>query len=575
MYFQSFKKYIPIAVIGVIMTASVVVLEMNQIDFMGKIINEGVNGRKFSVVLNYSLIMALWALLAACLGIGGVYCASRASNGFAIELRQRLYKKIQTFSIKNVSKYQTASLITRLTNDINFLQTTIMMCLRMLVRAPMMLVTSVIFIYSTSHEIALVMAVPIFVLGVSLAIIIYNGGPRFIVLQTKLDQLNRSIQEALINIRVIKSFVREDFEKDRFNGSNTDYMNTNIWAQNLMIMINPLMMLVLNITTIIVLYLCSFFVLEEQVMEIGSIVVILNYIRFTLFSLMMISQMLAMISRSRASVSRISEIFKTEEPIQSAAETLSIEHVKGEITFDHVSFQYFDDQIRKTLSDINLTIKPGERFGIIGSTGSGKTTLVNLIGRLIEPTEGEIRFDNVNIQHLDLHELRGMLGFVPQKNVLFSGTIRDNLKLGNKQASAELLDQTTTISSIYPFIQELPDGYDYILSQGGSNLSGGQKQRLCIARALTNEPAVLILDDSTSALDAQTEQSIKDALLKNRPEMTLISIAQKISSVADCDRICVIDDGHVVGLGNHQQLLEENTVYQEIFQSQIQKGAIE
>ncbi len=574
MYYKSFKRFIPIAVLGVLMVASVVVLELNQIDYMGKIINEGVSKQDLNVVLKYGIIMTVWAILAGILGVFGTVCASVASNGFAIQLRERLYHKIQSFSIKNVSRFSSASLITRLTNDINYLQQTIMMCLRMLVRAPMMLISSMFFIYLTSKEIASIMIVPILVLGTALVFIISKGGPRFVAVQTKLDQLNRSIQEALINIRVIKSFVREDFEEDRFSLRNDDNMQTNIWAQNLMMLINPLMMLVLNITTVAMLYVCSFFVLEKNMLEIGSIVVILNYIRFTLFSLMMISQVLTMVSRSRASVTRISAVFSTPEVIESPAVPVVPETVKGQVIFDHVTFEYYDDQIRKTLTDINLVIEPGERFGIIGSTGCGKTTLVNLLARLIEPSSGQVLFDGVNVNAFDLHTLRSFLGFVPQKNVLFTGSIRDNLKLGNQSASDAVLDEAAKTAAIYDFIHSSPEGYDGHLNQGGLNLSGGQRQRMCIARALVVSPKVLVLDDSTSALDAETEKGIKDALSLNHGEMTLISIAQKISSVADCDRICVMDDGKIVGLGTHEDLLASNPIYQEIYQSQMSRGAI-
>lgn len=572
MYFKAFKKYIPIALLGVILTATVVVMELNQIDYMGRIIDEGVATSNMQVVLDLGWIMVVWALLGVAFGVGGVICASIASNGFAEQLRAFLYKKVQSFSIKNISKFQSSSLITRLTNDVNYVQTTVMMGLRLLIRAPMMLVTSVVYIVLISKEVAFAILPPLVLLAVGLTWIISQGSPRFVVLQRRLDGLNRRVLEALINIRVIKSFVREDFEDERFKESNEAYFSANLWAQRLMIMINPLMMLMMNISTLIVLYLCSFLILKTQVMKVGSILVILNYVRFTLFSLMMISQVLMMITRSRASITRINEVFAAQESIENPTEVVVIEDVQGSLQFDHVSLKYHEDQIRKTLTDIDLTIHPQERFGIIGSTGSGKSSFVNMIGRLIDPSEGSIRFDGVDIRMLDLHTLRSYLGFVPQKNVLFSGTVRDNLKLGDEAASDEVMIQAAKTASIHDFILSMPQGYDSMLTQGGSNLSGGQKQRMCIARALVMNPKILILDDSTSALDADTESRIKEALVVDYPQTTVISIAQKISSVATCDRIMVMDKGMIVGLATHDELLRDNQVYQEIYQSQMSQA---
>lgn len=573
-YYKSFKRFIPIALVGVIFVASVVVLELEQITYMGRIINEGIVPGRFDVVLQLALIMGALALVALCCGIVGVSCASISSNGFAVSLREKVYAKIQTFSTKNVTRFQGASLITRLTNDINFIQNTVMMCLRMLVRAPMMLVTSSIFIIRMSKEISLLMIVPMIILAISLVIIILKGAPRFIVLQESLDRLNRRIQEALINIRVIKSFVRERDEDMKFETSNDEYMQKSVHAQSLMMLINPLMMFVLNITTVVMLYVCSLFVVKLNLLEVGNIVVILTYVRFTLFSLMMISQILTMVSRSKASIARVSAVLNAHEPITSQADALMVESLRGDIVFNHVSFKYYEDQMRNTLTDLNFTIKQGEHFGIIGSTGSGKSTLVQLLGRLIEPSDGEINIDGKNILALDLHQLRSHVGFVPQKNVLFSGTIAQNLCLGHPDAHPDTIKKAAATANIAQFIEQLPEQYETVLTQGGTNLSGGQKQRMCIARALMVDPDILILDDSTSALDGDTEARINRDLHHDYEGLTIISIAQKISSVAKCDRILVLDDGQMVGLDTHAQLLENNAIYQEIYQSQMQKGGL-
>jgi ABC-type multidrug transport system, ATPase and permease components len=569
MYYKLMKKHLPMALLSIILASVFVVVEMYQISLMGKIIDEGVATGNTTIILQYGGLMALGVVVGLALSISGVACAVKASNGFAIALRDYLYSKIQTFSIKNITKFQTASLITRLTSDINFLQQTIMMSLRMGVRAPVLLLTSMSFIFNINSQIGLIVLVGVIILAIGLTLLITKGYKRFMKLQRRLDDVNRKVQESLINIRVIKSFVRETYEVERFDEANENLTKASLSAQHLMAMMSPMQMIVLNMMVVVLLYISSIFVASTQIMQIGDIVIILNYIRFTLFSLMMLSMILSMVSRSKASVDRISEVMKTLEPISNVENPVEVAKIAGEIIFDNVSFKYFPDQARKTLEDINIKIPPGEHLGVIGSTGAGKSTLINLIGRLIEPTEGKILIDGYDIMELDIHKMRSTFGFVPQKNVLFSGTIHENLCLGNKDASEALLIEATKTANIYDFIMSQPDKFAGILQQGGSNLSGGQRQRMCIARALVMQPKVLILDDSTSALDADTETQIKDALAQKFADMTVISIAQKISSVADCDRIVVIDDGKIVGIGNHQTLLADNQIYQEIYESQM------
>ena len=573
MYFTCFKKYIPIALLGVFFMAFVAFLELNQIDYMGRIIDDGIANNDMSIILSNGFIMIVYAIVAAVLGIGASVCAAYSSNGFAQNLRELLYAKVQTFSVKNVSRFKTASLVTRLTSDINYLQITIMQTLRLGIRAPMLLITSLWLIYKVNSTVAIYVLIPIAILAFCLIVILIKGYPVFEIVQTQLDQLNQRVQEGLMNIRVIKSFIREGFEDERFAYGNEQFKDINIKAQSLMMLINPAMMLCLNIATIILLYICSRFVLVDMTLEIGKVVVILNYVRFTLFSLNMLSMILAMMSRAKASSERINEIIHAQEEIENISDCIEIEKVTGKISFENVSFKYYDEQARLTLDRLNFTIEQGEHFGIIGSTGSGKSTLINLIGRLIDPIEGIVKLDDMDIKMIDLHCLRGSLGFVPQKNVLFSGTIRENLKLGNELATDEQIKEATRIANIDEFIESLPDGYDSIVAQGGTNFSGGQKQRLCLARALITNPKILIMDDSTSALDADTENRIKEAIEKDLPQMTVISIAQKVSSVAGCSRIMVINDGKISAIDTHDNLLVSNDIYQEIFQSQLQKGA--
>ena len=572
MYYKCFKKYIPVALLGVIFMGLVAYLELNQIDYMGKIIDEGIANSDLNVVFQNGIIMVVYALVAAVSGIGASICASYSSAGFAQKLREELYGKIQTFSVKTISKFNTASLVTRLTNDINFLQLTIMQTLRMGIRAPMLLVTSLWLIYQISSTVSVYVLIPMTLLVIILGYILARGYPLFSRVQNYLDKLNQRVQEGLINIRVIKSFVKEEQEDSKFDVANEEFKGMSVKALSLIMLINPAMMLCMNLATIILLYICSRYVLVDNTLAIGNVVVILNYVRFTLFSLNMLSMILAMMARAKASVERINEVINTKESIQNNESHQEIENAKGKITFANVSFKYYDEQTRLTLDNLDFTINPGEHFGIIGSTGSGKTTLVNMIGRLIDPTLGKVLFDDIDVKTMDIHELRGYLGFVPQKNVLFSGTIIDNLRLGNKDASDEDIKKACKIANIDTFIESLPEGYLSKVAQGGTNFSGGQKQRLCLARALVMNPKILIMDDSTSALDADTEGRIKEAIENDLPEMTVISIAQKVSSVNICDRILVINDGKVSAIDNHDSLLSTNSIYQEIYQSQLQKG---
>ena len=573
MYYNSVKKYIPIALLGIFCMGLVAFLELNQIDYMGKIIDEGIAKNDLDVVFSNGIIMVVYALVAAIAGVVSSICASYASNGFGQKLREALYEKIQTFSVKNVSKFTTASLVTRLTNDINFLQTTMMQVLRLGIRAPMLLVTSLWLIYRASPTVSQFVFIPMSILVIILCFVLVKGYPLFGKVQEHLDKLNQRVQEGLINIRVIKSFVKEDYEDNRFDKANSELKGISIKALAIVMLINPAMMMCMNIATIILLYVCSRFVLIDSTLAIGNVVVILNYVRFTLFSLNMLSMIVMMMSRAKASVVRLNEVIATEESIQNSDAYETIAEAKGKISFENVSFQYYEEQTRLTLDNLDFDIQPGERFGIIGSTGSGKTTMINLIGRLIDPSEGKVLFDGINVKEMEIRNLRSHIGFVPQKNVLFSGTIRENLMLGNEKATLEEIEEAAKIANIDTFIMTLPDAYESRVAQGGTNFSGGQKQRLCLARALVINPKVLIMDDSTSALDADTEKRIMDALENDLPEMTVISIAQKVSSVASCDRIMVINDGKISAIDTHDNLLAHNTIYQEIYQSQLQKGA--
>ncbi len=566
--FNYFKPDFWFALLGVSFVAGSALLELYQIRIMGGIIDVGIQNADMPLILNMGFKMIMLALLGVLISVLGLIIPATVTTRFAHRLRKDLFKKIQDFSVKNVNNFQTASLVTRLTNDVDFIQRTTLMSLRMLVRAPVLLFSTVYLTYSTNKFLSRIPLIAVILLSFVMVYIVTNGFPRFIKLQEKLDGLNRKIQESLINVRVIKSFVREDMEEERFSEDNKGFYDASMRAHGLMLLIDPALMSAINFATIFIMYFASFLIIDSKVIAIGDLLVFVNYLRFTMFSMMMITHVFMMMTRSKASLQRINEVF--DEPIDIESESNEVIEGEGKIEFKDVSFKYFDEEdVKYTLKNINFEVTPGERLGIIGSTGSGKTTLINLLGRLMDVSEGEILVDGINVKDFDLKDLRSRFGFVPQKNILFKGTIASNLRLGNDNASDALLDLATTTASIHDYIQTQDEGYDAEVQQGGLNFSGGQRQRLCIARALAVEPQVLILDDSTSALDAETEKNVMEGLNKHFKEMTIISIAQKISSVAMMDRILVLNEGEIVGLGTHDTLLENCSVYQEIYESQI------
>ena len=572
--YKYLKKEFWVAMMGIAFVAIVALMELYQIQLMAKIIDVGIAQQDFEIIKTVGSQMVVLAVVGAVVAMMGLYFPSEVSNNFALRLRADVFAKIQTFSLKNMSSFNTSSLVTRLTNDINFLQRMVMMMLRMAVRAPVFLVATVVLTYLISPILAAILFASVLTLSIVLGLVIRQGFPRFIKLQKKVDQMNQTVQESLINIRVIKSFVREPFEDEAFVDENHELYEASVKANILMVYMSPALLAAINIATVLVVYVASILIVDLRVLHIGELVVVISYLRFTMFSMMMLSHVLMMLSRSKASFERVAAVLNTEADIQNSLDALTVEDAKGRLEFNDVSFSYFDE-MESILNNINFTVEPGEHIGIIGSTGSGKTTLVNLLVRLIDVTKGSITYDGVDIRNLDLEFLRSQFGFVPQKNVLFTGTIEDNLKLGNENASKELLERATKASAINGFIHEQKEGYGAPIQQGGTNLSGGQRQRMCIARALITEPKILVLDDSTSALDAATEKKVKESLAETYSDITIISIAQKISSVADSDKIIVMDQGNIVGLGTHDELLETSYVYKEIYDSQMRKGELE
>ena len=560
-------------IIGMISTILVIIIELTQTQMMATIINDGINASDMSVVWNTGLIMLGLALLGMTFGIASTTLASLVSNKFAARMRDKVYEKVQRFSLKKTTKYTTGTLVTRLSTDVDFLQRTVMFGLRLLVRSPIMLVSAVLIIWQSDYRLAYIVLLFVIFLMFGIGIIIRLGFKRFKVLQTKVDKLNQHVQESLINIRVIKSFVREKFENNRFKETNDDLRDYSIFSFKLMNWIDPIMMFALNFCTVIIMWVSSQIIVTEQTIQVGDLLVFMNYLRFTLFSMMMLTMMFNMFSRAKASIDRINEVLDEEIDIQSPrVNPIRLDSIEGKIEFENVDFKYFEDNEQYILENINFSVLPGQQLGIIGSTGSGKSTLVYLLARLIDPLKGMIKVDGVNIKEMDLDKLRSSIGFVLQKNVLFSGTIAHNLRWGDQNATQETLEWAAEISNIKEFIEGQEDGYDYKIQQGGSNLSGGQRQRMCLARALVIKPKILVLDDSTSALDSQTEKQINEAFREKLQGTTIVNIAQKISSIAHCDQILVLDEGRLVGKGTHNQLLDSCKVYQEIYASQLKKG---
>ncbi len=516
-------------------------------------------------------LMVLTALLMIVGGVGGAYFGAKAAINFATDLRLDLYKKVQDFSFSNIDKFSTGSLVTRLTNDVTQLQNFINMLLRMCLRAPGMLIGALIMAITLQPKLATVLLVTVPLMLVGVLLVVTRAFPRFAKMQDKVDALNSNVQENITNIRVVKSFVREDYQEKRFKEANSNLKNAGMSAQKVMILMSPIVTLSMNITTIAVLWFGGNLVIGNT-MEIGDLSAFLTYVTQILTSLTMLTMVLMFSSRALASAKRIKEVLKEVPDISDSELTDNNKSItKGEIEFKNVSFRYFKNSPDLVLNGINLKIEAGSTVGIIGSTGCGKTTLVSMIPRLYETDEGEILIDGVNVKEYSLEHLREKIGMVLQKNLLFSGSILDNLRWGDPNADMEEIRKAAEYAQANKFIDGFQEGYDKKIDQGGVNVSGGQQQRLCIARALLKKPTILILDDSTSAVDTATEAQIRRAFREELTDSTKIIIAQRISSVKDADTIIVMDDGAITGIGTHDELIANNEEYREIFYSQQEK----
>lgn len=570
-YWKYVKPYLPAFIIGPLMMIVEVIGEVVLPKLMANIINVGVTNGSAGYITGTGALMVLVALLMMAGGVGGAYFGAKAAVSFAADLRKDAFDKVQTFSFANLDQFSTGSLVTRLTNDITQVQNLINMALRMMLRAPGMLIGALIMAFVMNAELAVIVLIVIPILVGAIAVLIKIAFPKFKIMQKKLDALNSNIQEMLTNVRVIKSFVRGDYEEKKFAASNEDLKQTSLGAFKTIIIVMPLMMLMMNATTLAVVWFGGRQIIVGN-MQVGDLTAFTTYIVQILMSLMMLAMVILQSSRALASLSRIREILDTEVDLND-------EHCKepdkivssGRVEFRDVCFRYYKENKEAVLSHISFAVKSGQTLGIIGSTGSGKTTLVQMIPRLYDVDEGEVLVDGVNVKDYTLENLREGVGMVLQKNVLFSGSILENLMWGDENASMEEVRKAAQAAQADGFVSSFTGGYEMDLGQGGVNVSGGQKQRLCIARALLKKPKILILDDSTSAVDTATEAKIRESFAGELKNTTKIIIAQRISSVQEADEIMVLDDGKIVGFGKHEDLLASCEAYQEIYYSQMDK----
>ncbi len=532
---------------------------------------EGV-GNDIGYIALISGAMVLLALIMMAGGVGGAYFGAKASVNFAADLRSDIYKKVQKFSFANIDKFSTGSLVTRLTNDVTQLQNFVNMLVRMCLRAPIMLIGALIMAISLDVKLSSALAVSVPLILIVQAVIIKIGFSRFAKVQQKIDVLNSTVQENVTNVRVVKSFVREDFEKEKFHKANTDLKRAGIGAMGVMIFMHPLMMIIMNVTIMAVIVIGSRLILGGSGLDSATLATFITYINQILMSLMFVTMIFMNSSRALASAKRICQVLDeeldiTDENAQHKDKTVE----KGEIEFRNVSFRYYKTSEEEVLRNINLKIPAGKTVGIVGSTGCGKTTLVSMIPRLYDADEGQVLVDGTDVKDYSLYNLREGVGMVLQKNVLFTGTIKENLKWGNSDATDQEIEKAAESAQADKFIKNFTGRYEYDLGQGGSNVSGGQKQRLCIARTLLKNPKIIILDDSTSAVDTATEAMIRKAFREDIKDSTKIIIAQRIGSVIDADMIIVMDEGEITGIGTHEALLKQNKEYQEIYYSQMEK----
>ena len=561
------KKYWWAALLSPLTVIIEVLLEVRIPMLMSQIVDTGITNQDLQYVVNMGVQMVAFALCSLAAGALSAWFASIAGMGLGAGLRQGMFDRVQDFAFSNVDRFSTASLVTRLTTDVNRVQMTFMMLIRVCVRAPVMLVSATVLAWQLNGELVTVFLIAIPVLGGMLALIATRAFPRFQVMLEKFDGLNARVQETLMAIRVVKAFVRSKFEKEKFEVTNDDLKRASIMAEKILVWNGPLMTLAMYACIVAIVWFGGKLIAFGS-METGQLMSFISYVTQILMSLMMITNTFVMIVMSKASANRICEVLQEMPDISDAQADPALAVPDGSIEMRHVFFRYNQEAEKPVLSDISLSIRSGETIGVIGGTGSAKSTLVQMIPRLYEAEEGEVLVGGHNVKDYTLDHLRGADAMVLQKNVLFSGTIRENLLWGNPEATDEELIEACKAAQAHEFVMAFPDGYETNLGQGGVNVSGGQKQRLCIARALLKNPKILILDDSTSAVDTATDSKIREALRAHRSDTTTIIIAQRVTSVCEADRIIVLDDGKINDIGTHSELLARNQIYQEVYYSQ-------
>lgn len=567
-YIGEFRRDTVLAPASVILE---VILEVLLPVLMASVIDRGVEAGDMNYVVKMGVVMLFVAMLSLLAGtLSGVF-AARASMGFGRNLRKAMYDNIQDFAFQNIDHFSTAGLVTRMTTDVTNVQNAFQMIIRMFVRAPIMMVSALFMCVSISPRLSLIFLAALVFLGCVLAFIISRAFPIFDEMFKGYDRLNASVQENLTGIRVVKAYVREDYEKEKFRGATGNLKDLSVHAERLVVMNQPVMQFTVYTCIMLVSWFGAKLIVVDGTMTTGQLMSLFTYTMQILMSLMMISMIFVMTTMARSSAERIVEVLDEKSTLQDPKHSV-FQVEDGSIRFDHVNFSYSDDKEKCVLRDIDITIHAGETIGIIGGTGSSKSTLVQLIPRLYDVLDGSVIVGGHNVKEYRIETLRNAVSMVLQKNVLFSGTILENLRWGDKEATEEQCRHACELAQAHEFIEKMPDGYQTYIEQGGTNVSGGQKQRLCIARALLKKPKILILDDSTSAVDTKTDSLIRKAFAEEIPDTTKLIIAQRISSVQDADRILVLDQGAVVGFGSHEELLKDNDIYRDIYELQ-QKGA--
>jgi ATP-binding cassette subfamily B multidrug efflux pump len=567
-FLTPYKKEVAIATV---LLASVVFADLNIPRLIQVIIDKGIAEKNMDIVLQTSLLMIGASILSAVLSIANTFYSVRASRSFEADLREAVFKKIQTFSFGNLDDLNTGQLLTRLTSDLNQITMVVTMGLRMFIRAPLMFLGSFGIMFVINPNLATVILTLLPVTFTLVVFFIQIVRPLFTQVQERLDRLNQVLQENLSGIRVVKAFVRRDYENARFDKANTELYDTSLKMTQYMSIFFPIVMALMNLGTVAIIYYGGLQVFVGTT-SVGQIMAFTNYLFSTMFPVLMLSMMAGQVSAASASASRIMEVLDSEPEVQDSSEPIRLDEIQGRVVFENVTFSYRDDGGDPVLTDISFTAEPGQKVALLGQTGSGKTSLINLIPRYYDTISGRITIDGHDVKDIEMSNLRKHIGISLQEAVLFSGTIRDNIRYGRPDATDEDVVEASKIAQAHDFITTFPEGYDTMVGQRGVNLSGGQKQRIAIARALLVKPRILILDDSTSAVDVETETEIENALETLMADTTSFIVAQRISTVLKADKILVLDNGKIAAEGNHEGLMESSPLYQEIYDSQLGEG---